>query len=1200
MKSEEAVEKMPIKHPFRSPLWIAIVAALVLFALGGQSFAQTGTFTATLSGSVTDSSGAVVRGAKVTLTSPDRGITRTFTTDEAGLYTFTLLPPGTYALQVAAEKFGPYKQTGITLAAGQTAQQHVSLKLGAVTESVEVTADAPLLNTENANISADISEKQITELPLNIRNAVGFALLNSSVSNSNLFQTVGSNGNSGTADQDVSFLNFGGTFFGTASYLLDGTWNNRMDWNGVVYVPMLDAIQEMKVQTNAFTSQYGWSSGNVVNMVTKSGTNGLHGTGYEFYRNSAMDAMGYFTSKKTDFNRNVYGGTIGGPIRKDKTFFFFGFEGNRSSQPATSTAWVPTDLMKSGDFSAQLGTTQVGTDALGRPIMAGAIYNPFTTRAITAGQVDPVTGLTATSSGYIRDPFPGNKIPANLLNSVGKKLVTYYPSPNSTNPGFNYTSSGAAPFTSDEFTAKVDHRFNDNNFINYRFSHKNEQKTNVAAWYGADDAGGPGVVSPNNRWSTDLQFTHIFSPTFTGNANIGAVRHIEQSHVQSFGFKSSSLGLPSWIDSVTPLFPCVGVGNNMTGLGPGGGPGGGQGCGLDEYKVPLTNLTMALDFTKVKGSHNLSFGVADILNQLNGGHVYNTSLNFSSTQTAGPDPSQTTPGTGQSIASMLLGYGANGSAGVNMWPAVHKHYIGAYLQDDWKVNTKLTLNLGLRYEIQTAPEDSHNRQVYFDPTLVNPISQGLGGLTVYGAQVYNTSGNRGIYNTAYHNFAPRVGLAYRFTDKLVARAGFGLFYVPNYPGNPPTDGYSQSTPWVTSDSTGYTPLNLLSNAFPNGMIQPAGSANGAMQDVGYGANVALHDRKSPYVDQWMAGLEYSLPNGDLLDVTYVGNRGYNMLSTNYDINAVPTAFQATLGQPVAGNTIAPINQQVPNPFYGIIKSSGCGLADKTVARGQLLRPYPEFCSLNDTGAPVGSSWYNALQASYTHRWKSGLSALVSYTYSKFLSNVNGSSGWAYVGSWASERDFNNLGAEKSVDGSDQPHSLVANFVYELPIGRNKKLGNGMGRAANAIVGGWQVSGVATFKSGFPLSVTCPQATNNFQTATVERCNLVGNPVPQNQSINNWINAAAFQNPTQGVYGNSPRYLGNLRGPHFNNWDMAVQKYWNFTETKKLQFRLETFNTFNHTNFYQPDVNWGDGPGSFGVIKNAYLPRDVQLAVKFIF
>jgi hypothetical protein len=325
-----------------------------------------------------------------------------------------------------------------------------------------------------------------------------------------------------------------------------------------------------------------------------------------------------------------------------------------------------------------------------------------------------------------------------------------------------------------------------------------------------------------------------------------------------------------------------------------------------------------------------------------------------------------------------------------------------------------------------------------------------------------------------------------------------------------------------------------------------------------------------------------------------------MLSTNDDINAVPTALHATLGQPPAGSNLAPINEQVPNPFYGIIKSSGCGLADKTVPRGQLLRPFPQYCNLNYGSAPIGSSWYNALQASYTHRWKSGLSALVSYTFSKFLSDVNGSSGWAYVGSWATERDFNNLAAEKSVDGSDQPQSLVANFVYELPLGRGRKLGNGMGRAANAIVGGWQVSGVATFKSGFPLSVTCPGATNNFQTATVQRCNLVGNPVPQNQSVTNWINYDAFQNPAQGVYGNSARLLSNLRAPHFSNWDMALQKYWNITETKKLQFRLETFNTFNHTNFFQPDVNWGDGRKSFGVISNSYLPRDVQLAVKFLF
>ncbi len=332
-------------RPFRS-LWFAIGAALVLIMFGNMLIAQTQTFTATLSGSVNDPSGARVPGAKITLTSPDRGITRTFTSDQAGTYTFTMLPPGNYAIQVAADKFNIYKQVGITLAAGQNVGLEVALSVGGSTASVEVTADAPLLNTENANISADISERQVRELPSNLRNVFGLAFLNSSVNNSSENQVVGGNGINGVADQDVAFFNFGGTFFGTQSFLLDGTWDTATDWGGVIYVPSTDNVQEFKIQTNAFTAQYGWSSGNIVNVVTKSGTNGFHGDAYMFYRNSVLDARNFFqqidpaTGKakpNQDFNRKMYGTAIGGPVRiphlyngKDKTFFFFNFEGQHS------------------------------------------------------------------------------------------------------------------------------------------------------------------------------------------------------------------------------------------------------------------------------------------------------------------------------------------------------------------------------------------------------------------------------------------------------------------------------------------------------------------------------------------------------------------------------------------------------------------------------------------------------------------------------------------------------------------------------------------------------------------------------------------------------------------------------------------------------------------------------------------------------
>src|SRR5580698_3999448 len=384
-----------------------VFAVLAAFLSGSYLEAQNQQVAATLSGAITDPTGLALKDATVTLTSAENGVSRHYVTQEDGLYSFTLLPAAVYTLEVNVSGFKDYKQHGLTLEAGQTARQDVRLAVGSTSETIEVTAQAPLLNADNANISSDISARQLAETPLNLRNIISLAELNSSVSNTAEEQVVGAPGISGSADQDVSFLNFGGTFFGTAEYLLDGTWDTRLDWGGVIYVPSIDDVQEFKIQTNAFTAQYGFSSGNVVNVVTKSGSNAFHGDAYEFYRNSAADARYFFNNgAQPNFDRNQFGGTIGGPIRKNKTFFFGYYEGLRQATPATYVGTMPTQAERGGDFSALLGAPTGQVDALGRPILAGAIYNPFSTRPITAGVVDPSTGLTATSSGYIRDPFP--------------------------------------------------------------------------------------------------------------------------------------------------------------------------------------------------------------------------------------------------------------------------------------------------------------------------------------------------------------------------------------------------------------------------------------------------------------------------------------------------------------------------------------------------------------------------------------------------------------------------------------------------------------------------------------------------------------------------------------------------------------------------------------------------------------------------
>ena len=466
--------------------------------------AQDQTTAATLSGVVADPTGAVVPGAMVTLTGPENGISRSFTTDSGGNYSFRLLPPSIYTVKVEAPNFKTFRQEGMTLVPGQSAALPVSLTLGASTEVIVVNGEAPLVNTDNANLSAEISAKQVVELPLNLRNVFGLATLNSSVQNTSQQQKLNGGGTQGTADQDISFLNFGGGFFGTTAFLLDGIWDTASDWGAVVYVPSVDSVDQFKIQTNSFTAQYGFSTGNVINVTTKSGTNAFHGDAFEFLRNDKLDANSYFNNfygnAKPSFRRNQFGASAGGPLyiphlyeRKDKTFIFGLYEGLRQSTPATFTGTVPTTAFLGGDFSALLGSQLADSqgrpvvDGLGRPVLSGAIYDPFSGRAITQGVVDRSTGLVATQTGFVRDPLAGNRIPQSRFNYVGAAIASYYPAPTSGGIANNFSTSASAPATANEYLIRVDHNLTDMTRLFGRWAQKYEFKTNSPAFFPASD-----------------------------------------------------------------------------------------------------------------------------------------------------------------------------------------------------------------------------------------------------------------------------------------------------------------------------------------------------------------------------------------------------------------------------------------------------------------------------------------------------------------------------------------------------------------------------------------------------------------------------------------------------------------------------------------------------------------------------------------
>jgi len=1166
-----------------SLLLLSVVAAFAISIAVSIAEGQTLASTATFTGSVSDSSGARLANTNVVLSSPEKGVTRAFKTDAEGNFSFALLPAGTYSLSVSAAGFKTFKQEGIALEVGQSASQSVTLSIGA-SEQIEVNATAALLQTDNANVGADVSTKQITELPLNLRNVFNFVELNSSVNNLSQRQTISSGGQQGSADQDVSFFNFGGGYFGTTAFLLDGAWDASEGWGGVIYVPSPDNVQEFKVQQNTFTAQYGWSTGNVINVVTKSGGNALHGDVYDYLRNGALDANNYFNNlngnRRPNSHRNQFGVAVGGPIyipgiyrQRDKTFFFFNFEGHRDHNAGQYAGTVPIPTFRSGDFSALLGA-QVGTDALCRPILAGQLYDPSSTHQVMA-TCGPNTGSTV----FIRDPIAGNNLAnsTNGINSIGQALVNYYPTALNNSLTNNWSASGLLADYSDEYSGRIDHNISDKTRLYGRYSYKKEYKDEEATFFGASDPAGPGQRNPNNRWNIGVGLSQVFSPTFTMSVNLGGMKWVEGNDMQSKGFKASSLGLPSFIDTYSPQFPIITVANYLP-----EGPVAGAGQGA----FPRSAASGSVDFVEVRGKHQLSFGYMAVATDENGGRFHFTPFNFNNLFTAGPDPTSPTSGTGDSVASMMLGVPASGNTGIAISGVTRTWFHGLYLQDDWKATRKLTLNLGLRWEVQRPVTDRYNRQASFDYNAVNPISTAV-GQNYKGELQFATSGQRGLFNTNYKNFAPRIGFAYQLMPKLVMRGGYGVFYPPSYRGTGPAPGFSSDTPYVASNDGGLTPANTLSTAFSGGLIPVTGNTLGGLTNVGFSVTAVSRSRKMYYDQQWMYGFQYAPTSNDVLDVTYIGNHGVHVTASGLNLNQIDPKYFST------GNSLL---SQVPNPFFGTIASSGCSLDQPTIAQGQLLRPYPEFCDINENQDPAGSSSYNALDVNYTHRVSNGLTLLASYTFSKFIDNVGGPENWASASANFSEniRNVYNLAAEKSVDATDTPHSFVLSYVYELPVGKGKKFGSGMNGVANAIVGNWQTSGALTLKEGFPLTVTSSGNGLNYFGAG-QHPDVVGDYHIANSSRNAWFNTSAFAVAPAWSLGNAPRYFSDLRAPGYRNWDVSIQKYFPFQERFRFQFRLDMFNILNHTNYYSPSTFMG---GGFGSITQAWTPRQMQAALKF--
>ena len=1187
-------------------LLLALAVSFLTFCLSPLS-GQTLASTASVSGIISDPQGSRITAATVTFTSGERGITRTFRTSSSGAFSFSLLPPAVYSLKVVAAGFKTYQQGGIVLEVGQAAVLDAVLSVGSVAEQVVVSGETPLLSTDNANLGSEVSEKQMVDLPLNFRGATAFLFLDSS--NRWLGQGVGGGGTD-TADQDLSLMNFGGQFMGQTGFLLDGTWNGMMAYNGVIFVPSVDAVQEFKIQTNSFTAQYGLTDGNAVTVITKSGTDKFHGDVFEFFRNYALDANYYFNkdnglstpSPRPSTRMNQFGATAGGPLyipgiykQRERTFIFGAYEGLRLDSSSTLKATTPTSAMESGNLSSLLGAQlagAAGTDALCRPVYAGQIYNPFSTRSVVS--TCSTASTTAGQTVQIRDPIANNNL-TSLMDPVAKAMASYFPASTNTNASNNFYGNVAVPTTSEEMDIRVDHNLSDKARLYGRYSRKWEAKVANAPLYGASDPAGPGQVNPNNRYSIVLGYNQVLSPTLNASVNAGLNRWTEDNVSQGYPFKSSTVGLPAVLDGISPFFPTVNIAN-YAGLGQ-----------ASQTVTAFNEGTLSADLSKVHGPHILSFGFQGIVSQANGGGLVHTTFTFNQSFTSGPNPSNATSGTGDAFASFLLGAVASGSTGTTSLPALDKHYYGFYVQDDWKTTNKLTLNLGIRYDLQFAPTMRHNQQAYFEPNQKNPISALVTAGGPYNGQlVYNSSGNRGLYANSYTLISPRVGFSYLATKSILARGGFAIFYPSEFTGFAASPGFLQTTSLVSSLNGGLNPSSTLSNPFPQGILPVIGSSQRGLSQIGQSFTATVHERPSSYVEQWMLGLQYSPTHRDVFEASYVGNHGLHMVLSTINLNQLPLQDLA-LGS-------AALTALVPNPFFGqaAAAGSGCGLANATVPAFQLMLPMPQYCdSVTNSKANVGFSNYNALDLRYTHRLGGGLTVLATYTHGKMLDDVFGSTSVSldYV---PVVRNAYNLAGEKSVDGNDVPNSMVFSYIYDLPVGRGKRFGGNFSKPVDAVLGNWEIAGITSIKQGGPIAIN-----GNLNAGSVygggQHVNVVGNPnvagnlagnpgcigPTQIRTAAHWFNPCAFQQAAAGTFGNSPRFFSNLRNARVDDTDLSLSKWFNTGDKLRTQFRADMFNVLNHPNL-GPVLNatYSASPtSSFGSLNYADISRQIQFALK---
>ncbi len=1197
----------------------AFIAAGIIACVAAIGLAQD--FRGSISGRVTESSGAAVPNAKITITNLATNTSATATTDDSGGYALLYLSPGNYRVAVEAKGFKKAVREGIEVRIGDKLELGFALEVGAVTDSVNITAESPLLEASSASAGQVIDQRRIAELPLSDGNpfvltrlAPGIAY----VGDLKFSRPFDNGGTSGIVANGAP---------GRNEFTLDGV-PNMASGGGlgrVAFVPPADAVQEFKVETANYDGQQAHTAAATVNVTLKSGTNQLHGSVYEFVRNDVLSANDFFINRtnltalpsrdkdkdgKADrdpLRYNRYGLTVGGPIwtpkkvfgpasydGRNRSFFFFALEKLKDVFPEPGFFTVPTQAERNGDFSALLPSI--------------VIYDPATARVAPGGRIQ-------------RDPFPGNIVPTNRFSAIAKNYLQYYPLPNQ--PGdsqgrFNYFSGQPRFDNFHSESYRFDQVISDKQRFFFRYTHNNRRESR-GNWSGVTNgirATGNFLFRINNGGALDHLYN--FSPTTVLNTRVGFSRFNEVNVREHQGAISpASLGFPASTVALfgpekhLPLFVIPGfdlLGNSV-----------GDGSTYNVYSVQPT-------LTRIAGRHAFKAGYDFRSYRENGFAPGFTAGLYTFGFTNGP--LDTSPGAaiGQELAALLLGRTSFTQIDRNTARSNQTLFNGMFFHDDWKVSSKLTLNLGVRYEYEGATNERYNRNIRaFDTTVSSPIEAAAkaayalnpipevpaASFNVKGGLLFADKDHRGFWDADKNNVQPRIGFAYKWNDKTVLRGGWGLYTAPFTINGVNQSGFSLSTPAFGSFDGGQTFVSSLENPFPFGVLTPAGASLGLSALLGQGVTFLPRDLNNTQTQRWSFGVQRELPGNWLVELQYVGNHGYDIVAGTNILNAIPRKYLSTSpfrdqSQIDANNFL---NASVTNPFRGLIP--GTSLNNALVGRSQLLRPFPEFGTISTIRNDAYSD-YHSLQARAEKRFSKGYTLLASYTWSKLLEAT----------SFLNEVDTQ---YERRLSEADIPHRLVVSGIWELPFGRGRKFGSNWHHAIDVVAGGWQFQGIGQLQTGRPL--TFGQISSN-PTLTYGNLYYNGDITRLKTSIKSgniagtvfdtsgfYFTDAAVQ--TNGVvdpvkqradprislisnsYRTLPSRFAGFRGDSLNLWDLSVSKNFSFTEKIKLQMRGEFLNAFNHPNFANPNLS--PNSSSFGKITGQNnLPRNVQIGLKLIF